>query len=63
MQKFTHRADGRIQLKDSNLCMMLGADSGVTFSPDHRWRSLYMENCNKADAKRSIWQFSIPEEP
>lgn len=62
MQKFLHRADGRIQLMGSNLCMTVGNESDQTYSPIHRWRQLYMEKCSLTDPARSTWKFFVSDE-
>jgi hypothetical protein len=60
LQKFTKREDGRIELGDSGLCLNVGYESDSTFSPDHRWRPLYVESCEKTDPARSKWRFVVP---
>jgi hypothetical protein len=60
LQKFRHREDGRVELIGSGLCMTVGRESDSTFSPDHRWRTLYVESCEIAEPARSRWEFVIP---
>lgn len=59
-QHFSHRPDGRVELKESNLCLTLGASSHSTFDVTHAWRTLYVDNCNKTDPVRSTWRFVDP---
>ena len=56
LQRFRHLDDGRIELENSNLCIAVGAVSDRTFSPDHRWRALFLVDCNTIDADRSVWK-------
>ena len=55
-QKFEFNSNGQIQLAHSHLCITAGDESHTTYSPDHRWRSLFMTPCTGADLKRSTWQ-------
>jgi hypothetical protein len=59
LQKFHHREDGRIELAESGLCLTVARKSDSTFSPDHRWRPLYVESCEIAEPARSRWKFVI----
>ena len=61
LQRFIHRKDGRISIISSELCLTVGPKSAETYSPYHRWRTLFVEDCKKADASRSKWEFIIPE--
>ena len=54
-QHFEYTSKKQLQLKGSTLCIVVGDVSHTTFSPDHRWRSLYMEVCSKAEPKLSRW--------
>ncbi|MDD7910522.1 ricin-type beta-trefoil lectin domain protein [Pseudovibrio exalbescens] len=54
-QHFEFNDQQQVQLKNTNLCMVAGDDSHTTFSPDHKWRSLYMEFCDVADTSLSRW--------
>ena len=56
LQHFEWTADRRIRLRGSGLCVTAGDVSHTTFSPDHRWRSLYMDGCSEAEPARSRWQ-------
>lgn len=60
LQRFIHRADGRIELAGSGLCMTVGDTSDSTFEATHRWRTLFMQACDKAPAPNSQWRFVIP---
>jgi len=59
-QTFVHGPDGRLQLKGSDLCLTAGNRSEVTYSPQDRWRTLFVEACTTADPKRSRWEFVQP---
>ena len=61
LQRFIHRKDGRISIIGSELCLTVGAKSAGTYSPYHRWRALFVEDCANADASQSKWEFVIPE--
>lgn len=60
LQSFIHREDGRIELKDTNLCLTAGNISDNTFSLDHKWRALYLETCSIAPKKLSVWKAFQP---
>jgi hypothetical protein len=60
LQKFHHRKDGRLELIDAGLCLTVGKKSDSTFSPDHRWRPLFVESCETVEPERSRWKFVIP---
>ena len=60
LQKFRLRKDGMVELGGSGLCLTVGRKSESTFSPDHRWRALFVEACEEADPARSRWRFIIP---
>lgn len=60
LQKFDHRKDGRIELVGSGLCLTVGRKSDSTFSPDHRWRTLFVESCEDVEPTRSRWRFVVP---
>ena len=57
MQEFVHRKDGKIQHKNSKKCIVVGIESAPTYTDEHRWRSLYMEDCAKSPKNRSTWEF------
>ena len=60
LQNFHHRKDGRLELSGTGLCLTVGRESNSTFSPDHRWRPLFVESCKVADPERSRWKFVAP---
>ncbi|MEO1159044.1 MAG: hypothetical protein AAFW74_01145 [Pseudomonadota bacterium] len=55
LQRFDRTAENRLRLRDTALCLTVGADAAPTFSPVHRWRTLTMEDCNTAPLARSVW--------
>jgi len=57
LQQFVFRKDGRVELQGSGLCLTVGPDSDSTFEISHRWRPLFVERCEKAEAARSQWKF------
>lgn len=61
LQRFTFRDDGRIELKDSGLCLTVGAQSDSTFDDTHRWRTLYVDSCNQTVPVRSQWHHVVPK--
>ena len=61
LQRFAHRADGRIELAGTGLCLIVGTESAPTFSPTHRWRTLMLERCEDAPSARSVWNAFAPE--
>lgn len=56
LQAFDFRADGRVELRGSGLCLVAGARSDTTFSPHDRWRALQLQECAQAPAALSQWQ-------
>ena len=56
LQAFVHRADGRLELRDSGLCLAVGRESSTTFSADDKWRALFLERCDRAPAALSVWR-------
>lgn len=56
LQRFTRTATGQLRLARTDLCLTVGAHAAPTFSPDHRWRILTMEDCKTAPLSRSVWQ-------
>jgi hypothetical protein len=62
LQKFHHREDGRVELAGSGLCLTVGRKSDSTFSPEHRWRPLFVESCEDAEPTRSRWKFAVPHQ-
>lgn len=61
LQHFEHRSDGRIALKDTELCLTVSDTSAHTFDPSHRWRALYLHPCADAPLARSQWIFQQPD--
>ena len=59
-QRFELKADGKLVLKDSNLCLAVGAVSAATYSSADRWRTLFVDDCDRADARLSRWEFITP---
>lgn len=62
LQQFVHRTDGRIELVESGLCLTVGTVSATTFSPDHRWRALFLQTCQDLEPARSVWKRFRPHE-
>lgn len=60
-QKFIANKNKQIQLATTSLCITAGGISKETYSPEHRWRSLYMQECSIADASLSQWHFVKPK--
>ena len=61
LQNFNHLDDGRIELDDSGLCLTVSAVSDRTFSPDHRWRALFLADCTTVDSTLSVWKPFRPQ--
>ena len=61
LQRFTHRKDGRISMSGSELCLTVGRESAATYSPSHRWRALFVEDCSVAEPSLSQWEFVVPD--
>ena len=59
-QKFSVNKNKQLQLKGTNLCITAGDISKETYSPTHRWRSLYMQDCSIAPSHLSQWHFIRP---
>lgn len=59
LQSFKFHNDGRVELKDSGLCLTVSEQSLATFEPTHRWRALYMASCQDAKTipERTQWEF------
>ena len=60
LQRFTHRDDGRLTVAGSELCLTVGPQSAATYSPSHRWRTLFVDDCATAEPARSRWEFVVP---
>lgn len=54
-QRFDFNAQGQLQLVGSQLCVTAGEDSHTTYSPDHKWRSLFLQTCSESDLAYSVW--------
>ena len=61
LQRFNQLNDGRIELDGSGLCISVGAVSDRTFSPDHRWRALFLADCTTVESTRSVWKPFRPQ--
>ena len=59
LQLFELKDDGRLVLKDSNLCLTVGHQSDSTFSKAHRWRALFLESCDRVEPILSSWNFNV----
>ena len=57
LQTFTQHKDGKLELSGTGLCLTVGKESDSTFSPDHRWRPLFVENCEDVVPSRALWKF------
>ena len=60
LQRFTHQKDGSLSVLGSKLCLTVGSQSAATYSPYHRWRTLFVEDCAKAEPVLSQWEFVVP---
>lgn len=58
LQRFSQQPDGRLKLADSNLCLTIGGQSTRTYSSNHRWRALYLDDCATTPAEQSRWEFT-----
>ena len=61
LQHFSLHPDGRLTLENTNLCLTVGPHSARTYSMQHRWRALYMDDCAAAPTERSRWEFTTIE--
>lgn len=61
LQIFRLHGDGRVELEGSGLCLTAGHKSDTTFSSEHRWRALFLEECDAAEPARSRWQFKAAQ--
>jgi len=59
-QQFEHLDDGKVRLKNSDLCITMGDEFKDTFDPTHAWRTLYVDRCEEVDAARARWNFIKP---
>ncbi len=58
LQEFSQHPDGRLTLGTTNLCLTVGSNSARTYSTQHRWRALYLEDCATTPPERSRWEFT-----
>ena len=56
LQIFHHRADGKIALANSGLCLRAGEHSDRTWEKTHRWRTLALHPCEDAPRELSVWE-------
>ena len=56
LQIFHHRADGKIALANSGLCLQAGKHSDRTWEKTHRWRTLALHPCEEAPVELSAWE-------
>lgn len=61
LQIFRLRGNGQVELEGAGLCLTAGRKSDTTFSSEHRWRALFLEECAFAEPARSRWHFSVPQ--
>lgn len=61
LQIFRLHDSGQVELEGSGLCLTAGHKSDTTFSSEHRWRALFLEECVSAEPARSRWHFSVPQ--
>lgn len=61
LQKFELNEEGYVELIDAGLCLTTGRTSDSTYAADHRWRPLFVEECERVVPERSRWEFSVPE--
>ena len=60
LQRFTHHKDGSLSVSGTKLCLTVGRQSAATYSPSHRWRTLFVDDCATAGPALSQWEFVIP---
>jgi len=56
LQAFEHQENGQIQLRDHDLCIVVGGESASTYSSADRWRALFLGRCTDAEASHSAWE-------
>lgn len=59
-KKFTFKQNKQLELRGSNLCVVVGDKSAHTVSSRDRWRALYLDDCDKSPLERSQWQLVSP---
>jgi len=60
LQRFTHQKDGSLSVLGSKLCLTVGGQSAPTYSPYHRWRTLFVADCSTVKPTLSQWEFVVP---
>lgn len=58
-QHFHVNKDKQLQLNGSELCIVAGAVSAATYSDEHKWRSLFMDECKVTNKPLSQWEVHI----
>ncbi len=56
LQKFDHIDNGQLKLRGYDLCLAVGGESSVTYSPNDRWRVLSLASCGDVAASLSEWE-------
>ena len=59
LQTFSFKSNGQLVLSGTNLCLAVGAQSDVTYSPTDRWRVLSVEDCEQTPARYIQWEFNM----
>lgn len=61
MQKsFSFNDKQQLELSDTDMCVVVGDRSAHTLSRRDRWRTLFLNDCDKSKLKYSQWQFVNP---
>ena len=60
LQRFIYHKNGSLSVSDTRLCLTVGNQSAATYSATHRWRTLFVDDCAKADPTLSRWEFIVP---
>lgn len=60
LQRFTLHDDGKLTVAGTELCLAVGPHSAATYSPMHRWRPLFVDDCATVEPARSRWEFVVP---
>jgi hypothetical protein len=60
LQRFIHQKDGSLSVLGSKLCLTVGGQSAATYSPSHRWRTLFVDDCATAEPALTQWEFVVP---
>jgi len=60
LQRFIHQKDGSLSVLGSKLCLTVGGQSAATYSPFHRWRTLFVGDCATVEPALSRWEFVVP---